>query len=531
MNEPLGWSLIQGWLYADFPAPEALWIGWLGRLLTLLSLPFLAPGRRLPGLTAAVLLLVGRGFEPVSSLLITMVCLGVLVWASRWREPTAAQLWAGGSLVLLAGALALWGNPSLRLMGWEYGSIARSLASGTGFSDAMGPESGPTAWMTPLLPTLYAAFYLVTPEPAALALLFQVACLSLALALVLEAARRSGLAVGALGPILLLYGGVNYTAWLADNHDIPLLTLLTLAVLVSVWDLLERRSVRLALLTAVVTPLASPVLTLAYGLLLLLVRRRAALLVLLALALPAAGWTLRNYVVLQRVWLLKSNLWYDFVQANLLDDDGVPTGQTFLDFQPCNPNPAHREYYRLGEARFLDLYRSQAAEVPPGQWLRRAGLRAVNALVWLRPTQDVEPARPLPVHDQLVLFEQGLLTEMGGGNLFWVHLERPVDLASLPLAAPAQAQEARQEARRFNERRQHNLLRSLWSFTNAGLPFLALLLGLRRREVPGYQLTALLYTLILVPYLAFSHYERYQLTLSGLQILLVFYATAPRRGS
>ena len=35
MREPLGWSLIQGWLYADFPSPEALWLGWIGRLAAL----------------------------------------------------------------------------------------------------------------------------------------------------------------------------------------------------------------------------------------------------------------------------------------------------------------------------------------------------------------------------------------------------------------------------------------------------------------------------------------------------------------
>lgn len=513
MTEPLGWSLIQDWLWADFPSPEALWIAWVGRILTVLALPLV---RRRAGYVAAFLLLFGRGFEPLSSLLITGVCLGVLGWATRWQELTERQLFWGGSVILVGGALALAHSPSLRLMGWEHGSIARSLASGRGFADAMGPESGPTAWMPPFLPCVYAGLYLLTPDPAHLALLFGTGCLVLALALVLEAARRSGLRVAFLFPILLLYGGVNYTSWLADNHDVPLLGCLTLAVLLSCWDLHEGRSAKRAFLTALVTPLASPVLTLAYGLILALLRRRTALLVMLALALPMVGWTVRNYLVLGRVYVGKSNLWFDFVQANLLDDDGVPTGQTFLDFQPCNHNAAQREYYRVGEAAFLDLYRIQAAEVTAGQWLRRVGARAVNALWWLRPTQDVEPALPLPVHDQLVLFQEGTLTEVGGGNLFWVHLDR----------TPSLAQESWRAAVRFNERRRHGLLRSAWSWVNAGLPFGALLVALRRR-VPGFQLTALLYALILLPYLAFAHYERYQLTLSGLQILLVFYSSAP----
>ena len=43
----------------------------------------------------------------------------------------------------------------------ETGSIAHSLATGRGFSDPFGRETGPTAWLTPVYPLLVAATFKV----------------------------------------------------------------------------------------------------------------------------------------------------------------------------------------------------------------------------------------------------------------------------------------------------------------------------------------------------------------------------------
>ncbi len=45
--------------------------------------------------------------------------------------------------------------------GWEMGRIGASLASGHGFSNPFGPETGPTAWEPPLYPYLIAAVFRV----------------------------------------------------------------------------------------------------------------------------------------------------------------------------------------------------------------------------------------------------------------------------------------------------------------------------------------------------------------------------------
>jgi len=43
--------------------------------------------------------------------------------------------------------------------GWEMGRIAASIASGHGFSNPFGPQTGPTAWEPPLYPYLAAGVF------------------------------------------------------------------------------------------------------------------------------------------------------------------------------------------------------------------------------------------------------------------------------------------------------------------------------------------------------------------------------------
>src|SRR6266700_8118469 len=45
--------------------------------------------------------------------------------------------------------------------GWEMGRIAASIASGHGFSNPFGPQTGPTAWEPPLYPYLVAGVFRV----------------------------------------------------------------------------------------------------------------------------------------------------------------------------------------------------------------------------------------------------------------------------------------------------------------------------------------------------------------------------------
>jgi len=85
-----------------------------------------------------------------------------------WRKIASSPLWIAVIAFLLRVAWILIGH-TYRFkaadnnfgFGWEMGRIAASLASGRGFSDPFGPQTGPTAWEPPVYPYLTAGVFLV----------------------------------------------------------------------------------------------------------------------------------------------------------------------------------------------------------------------------------------------------------------------------------------------------------------------------------------------------------------------------------
>jgi hypothetical protein len=86
----------------------------------------------------------------------------MLSW--KLRRP-ATMVWAG----LVARELAIFIGHTYRIsklegsfgFGWETGRIARSIASGQGFSSPFASGTGPTAWLAPIYPYLLAGVFKV----------------------------------------------------------------------------------------------------------------------------------------------------------------------------------------------------------------------------------------------------------------------------------------------------------------------------------------------------------------------------------
>lgn len=81
-------------------------------------------------------------------------------------------------------------------LGAEYDEIARAIRSGRGFSDPFKVESGPTAWMAPVLPYVLAGLYWVSGDNretvVELVLLIKALVLVLTGLLVVREGRRIG---------------------------------------------------------------------------------------------------------------------------------------------------------------------------------------------------------------------------------------------------------------------------------------------------------------------------------------------------
>jgi hypothetical protein len=382
--------------------------------------------------------------------------------------------------------------------GWEYGNLAAALARGDGFSDAMGSGSGPSAWMPPLLPGLYALVFWcfgVKSLASAWVLAF-LRCLAGGVCLYWTlgwfAGRRSQLLVFALAAFA---SALDWTHQLADLNDVWWTQLwLCLALELA---LRGRARVWLALPLVLASPAAA--LTMAAGCLPELLRgQRRAWLLLFWAGLGVLGWGGRNGLVMGHPYPVKSNLGFDFQLANRVDDDGVLTLSLVDSAHPIKPNAVHQEFLRLGEARFLE-------QVDPGvawqEWLRRCLRRGRNAFLDLNWEVDEAPAQGLNPAEIEQARARGLLVVKEIGPV-WLFLDQEV-----PEEPPGRLAARQRRGQGWGD--------FLWAYWFTLLPALAALCLARRRPR-----LVVCYLAFLSPYLLVQHYARYQVSCLFLQVLM-----------
>lgn len=412
------------------------------------------------------------------------------------------------ALLVGASSLAYWQRPSSELFhfGWEYGNLAEGLLRGHGLADAMARDSGPSAWMPPLLPCLYAAVFKIwgiKTRAACLALL-GLRSLSAGLCLYWVLGWFPGRA-RQLGATVLVVMGTFLDAQhqLADLNDVWWTQLwLCLALQLS----LQPARPWLAAPLLLASPASS--LSMLFGLLPDLGRRRRTAWLLVAwTALAGLGWGLRNQLALGHFYPVKSNFWFDFQLANQLDDDGLITLSTVDTFHPIKANQAQTRYVKLGEAEFLEQARSQAEQTNPHEWLRRVLRRGGNAFWCLQSEVDEGPALDLSPAQQEQFQKWGWLVVKEVGPL-WLFLQRP-----LP-QEPASRQQARQRYQLGLESGRA----CLWAYWFTLFPGLAALYlwftDPRQRRLVACYLGFLL------PYVLIQHYARYQVSTLFLQVTL-----------
>lgn len=307
------------------------------------------------------------------------------------------------AVFLLSAALraaVVWGRGGF----WEVGrnealNISRSLLEKGSFSDAYGPGTGPTAHTTPAFPVLQAVLLAGCKDPrtcAAAAGVLSIAIASLihglmpAVAMGFSLGLRRGVIAGVLGAMALTNPWVEGAA--LENVTAAFCLLLVSAV---IWRAVSREG-GIGWGGPLACGLALGILGLwsATGFLaaasgfavltsLLLQRDRAVRTVLIGAAACAAvmsPWWARNWLVLGKPVLLRSNFWLEAVVSNSPDSGPIGDDQlskrVYAKYHPID-NPAERTLVReLGEIGYMDAKRRQflgyAAESP----FRIAGLAA-----------------------------------------------------------------------------------------------------------------------------------------------------------
>jgi len=369
-------------------------------------------------------------------------------------------------------------------LGAEYINIATALYQGEGFANPFVRKTGPTAWMPPVLPAILAGLLWVgdgdRDTVMAIVIFLQVLVLIgtgvLILTLVGQTTRRVGPLVALA--VFVIWLLCDFRMWFQVTHDswIVLLTLDLLLIGLS-WGRPLRRWFTatgwgvfggLCILTTPIAALVWGGMTLAVG-----IRERAwtrLAVAGLAAVVTLTPWTVRNYLVFDRVIPVKSNLAYELYQSQCLQPDGLLQNATFATNHPYGGHRSEgREYDTLGEMAFLDHKREQfiqAAWTNPTDFLDRATDRFLGATLWYIPTDRTSEAK------------------------------RPWVLGLTRLAFP--------------------------------VPFLGLLvlLGTSFRERLHWAQGSVIgvYLLYLFPYIGASYYERYGVPLLGVKVLLVTWA-------
>ncbi|HKV26995.1 MAG TPA: glycosyltransferase family 39 protein [Candidatus Acidoferrales bacterium] len=252
--------------------------------------------------------------------------------------------------------------------GWEEGRIARSLASGQGFSSPLFGYTGPTAWTTPVYPYLLAGVFRVfgiyTREAAWAILILNSLFSALTCIPIYSIGKRCfdrTSAIWAAG----IWAVFPYAIYFASGYvwgfclDALMLTLVVWCTLAMEGETRLIRWAGYGLLWGAAALTNADVLSTLPFLLGWLVWRHArsgtrwrlnSAVAMLLLALMVFPWFLRNYNTFGRFIPFRSTFWVAFREGN--------TGDT-SDLFPDWTNPAHNptemeEYRRLGEMGYVN---------------------------------------------------------------------------------------------------------------------------------------------------------------------------------
>jgi 4-amino-4-deoxy-L-arabinose transferase-like glycosyltransferase len=252
--------------------------------------------------------------------------------------------------------------------GWEEGRIARSIASGEGFSSPLFGKTGPTSWTMPIYPYLLAGVFRVfgvySYRSAWVILILNGLFSALTCVPIYFVASRL------FGPTAALWAAITWALYPYAIHfsttyvwdyclNTVMLAFLLWATLAMEDETRLWRWVAYGLLwgvTALTNAVALTMLPFLLGWLIWRHRRQGnpwrlhAIALVLTLCVTVSPWFVRNYLAFGRVIPFRGTFWMIFWESNTGD---------ISDLYPDWTNPAHsekemEEYRRLGEMGYAD---------------------------------------------------------------------------------------------------------------------------------------------------------------------------------
>jgi len=351
-------------------------------------------------------------------------------------------------VLYLAYSLSL--RPSLAIkmsyLGYETGNIARSIASGHGFSSPLGIDTGPTAWITPVYPYLLALVFKLfggfTVQSEVIIKVINSVVSSFAVFPLYAVGRRlfgEGVGIAAAWYWALNYGALYFAiAWVWDTSFSALAMTLLLWMTYVLDDSSSHRNWAiyggLWALGALINASLLSVFPGWLGYAAYRARARGASwmrLSALTLAVFAAGispWMLRNELVFHRV-MIRSNFGLEFWLGNNPD---VPDSWTWW-LHPNENGDEREKLSKMGELAYMEEKRHLAIrfiETHPRDFARFCYHRFMHTWTGTTdPIADIWRYLSLPV--KAVIGHSVLYSLLALIGLFFVRRAEPVK--SFPL--------------------------------------------------------------------------------------------------
>jgi hypothetical protein len=466
-------------------------------------------------------------------------------------------------MILIQIIYVLFTNNFNFLFGVEYGNIAKSLLSGKGFSNPLPPlDTGPTAWVPPILVFLLSFGFLLFGKSLGAFIflsLIKFTTYAVVFYFLVKTLRNSNLKIN--HPFLILVFLLYFLFSPRDNfesiHDFWIPQLLVIMFLYySTKFYNSGYTAKLPLLIIIfITPLVNPSYALAFMAVLAVVLLIIPVLSTLktkdprliyqnskngltwfvtfciAFLLSISLWTIRNYIVFEKFIPVKSNMWFEFYLANIVDSDGKLSQSALYKSHPIYCEPQRNEMAREGEIKWLEPYASKSHEYLKNNY-KEYFIKVKNRLIlaFIYTETDNDNIRSDNFHqfhetDQMKLKENGFITGQDWTTGFISDSKMEENLNKIHLTDKELIFNDWKEAKKAFIKKKYAIPDFVRGVFFGIIPLICIVFLILNSETRRNNLlifTIIIYLVYLLPYILISHQIRYQRPLFVLQVILVY---------
>lgn len=448
--------------------------------------------------------------------------------------------------------------------GYEYGNIAAALAEGRGYVDVFGKGSGATGWNLPLIVYVIAAFFKVFGVKSAAAVwalsLFKNFLIAATHYVLIKITKRiTNDKFAYFISVLFLFYILQYLKFfIYDTDDQPYFILIISLTILGIFDFIfwqSKSSIYLLYVMSFILPITIPTIGLGFVLIMAFLlfkdiftskgntfknkiasfayaKNIVVFGILFGISLSA--WSFRNYLVFEKFIPSKSNMWYEFYMANVLDDDGVVSGVTFLGNHPYQKNAMQEKYYKLGEMAFLkecEIKSKDFVNQNSDKYLKNVLNRTRNILLFTSRPIEREPVDLEKIGAIKELEEANLVFSDNDSTVYWTSLKLDKTTFENSLGTIAEKEKDAIIAdwglkKETFIAKNYSADQIIEGLSISFVPVLCMLLCFffkkSSKEKALLAVCMILYFIHILPYIFVSHYLRYQRPLLVIQCIVIF---------